>query len=191
MQTPYDNLKTLILGGGCFWCIEAVLSRVTGVRSLESGYANGQVANPTYEAVCQGDTGHTEVVRVVYDPAQLSLAQLLEVFFAVHDPTTLNRQGHDVGTQYRSAIYWADPQDEAPVRAWVLAQQAQPSYANRPIVTELAPLTMYYAAEGYHQRYFEQQPHAGYCAFVVRPKIDKLLQNFAPLARPVPPEPSA
>ena len=189
MQTLNDNRKTIILGGGCFWCIEAVLWRVKGVEHVESGYANGEVPHPTYEQVCQGDTGHAEVVRVVYDATVLSLPALLEVFFAVHDPTTPNRQGHDVGTQYRSAIYWTDPADEAPIRGWVQALQEQAAHAQRPIVTELAPLHGYYGAEAYHQRYFEQNPHAGYCALVVRPKVDKLVQHFGALARPVPPEP--
>jgi peptide-methionine (S)-S-oxide reductase len=169
--------RTITLGGGCFWCTEAVFVRVRGVLDVESGYCNGQVPNPTYEQVCSGDTGHVEVVRLRYDDSQIDLRSLLEIFFTVHDPTTLNRQGNDVGTQYRSGIYTETEQDAALARAYIQAlTQAQAFDA--PIVTEVQPLSLYSAAEAYHQDYFEQHPHQGYCAYVVAPKVAKLEKAF-------------
>ena len=170
--------KTITLGGGCFWCVEAVYVRMKGITDVESGYANGHVDRPTYEQICSGDTGHAEVVRLRYDSTQIGLADILEVFFAVHDPTTPNRQGNDVGTQYRSAIYTEHDDDLALALAYVKQLDAQRVFS-APIVTEVQPLQCYYPAEAYHQDYFEHHPNQGYCAFVVRPKVAKFEKNFA------------
>jgi peptide-methionine (S)-S-oxide reductase len=170
--------KTIVLGGGCFWCTEAVYVRMKGITDVESGYANGHIDHPSYEQVCSGETGHAEVVRLRYDSSQISLADILEVFFAVHDPTTLNRQGNDVGTQYRSAIFSADPADLELARTYIEQLTEKRVFAS-PIVTEVGPLDCYYPAEAYHQDYFEQHPNQGYCAFVVRPKVAKFEKHFA------------
>jgi peptide-methionine (S)-S-oxide reductase len=164
------------LGGGCFWCVEAVFENLQGVVDVESGYAGGRTAAPTYRDICEGNTGHAEVVRIEFDPAALSYRELLEVFFAVHDPTTLNRQGNDVGTQYRSVIYFHDPEQEAVARAVIAEAQAA---LGKPVVTELAPVPDYYRAEAYHQEYFRHNPGQGYCAVVVGPKVDKFRKTFA------------
>jgi peptide-methionine (S)-S-oxide reductase len=174
-----DGLPSITLGGGCFWCIEAVFLRVRGVEAVESGYCNGHVLAPTYEQVCAGNTGHAEVVQVRFDPAQVSLEELLEVFFHVHDPTTLNRQGADVGTQY-SGIYFTNTAQQSVARKFL--DEAQARLGGR-VVTELLPLKDYSCAEDYHQRYFENHPEAGYCAFVVAPKVDKFQTTFARLLR--------
>ena len=168
------------LAGGCFWCTEAVYVAVKGVLDVESGYCNGHDPAPTYEAVCSGRTGHAEVVKLVYDPAQVSLRDLLEVFFAVHDPTTLNRQGHDIGTQYRSGIYWTTPEQAS--EAQVVMDEMRGQFRN-PIVTELAPLRNYHPAEPYHQDFFERNPNQGYCLAVAAPKVAKLYQRFAHMTR--------
>jgi len=168
--------ETAILGGGCFWCTEAVYLEVKGVTSVVSGYTGGHVEHPTYEQVCAGDTGHAEVVRLEFDPAVISYRDLLEIFFTIHDPTTLNRQGNDVGTQYRSVIYAQSPQQEAMARQ-VIAEMAH--VWDAPIVTELAPAQVFYPAEAYHQDYFRQHPLQGYCAFVVAPKVDKFRKTYA------------
>jgi peptide-methionine (S)-S-oxide reductase len=168
--------EIITLGGGCFWCTEAVFERVRGVVSVESGYANGQVESPTYEQVCRGDTGHAEVVRITFDPEVVGLRELLEIFFVVHDPTTLNRQGADVGTQYRSAILWHEPSQVAVAQSVLREVSAALPAA---VVTELAPLQCYWPAEAYHQHYFAQHPGEGYCAFVVAPKVQKFQQRFA------------
>lgn len=177
-HAPQGDLITL--GGGCFWCTEAVFERVRGVLSVESGYCNGQSPAPSYEQVCGGQTGHAEVVRLRFDPEQVSLRELLEVFFAVHDPTTLNRQGADVGTQYRSGIYFHRPEQEAIARE-VLAE-AQTTHGGR-VVTELLPERNYHRAEDYHQHYYARNPEQGYCVFVVAAKVDKFLATFRRLAR--------
>jgi len=169
------NTQVITLGGGCFWCLEAVYELVDGVVAVESGYSNGHVMNPSYEQVCEGDTGHVEVVRVSFDADRISLREVLEIFFTIHDPTTLNRQGNDVGTQYRSGIYWQDPAHEAVARE-VLAE-AQKAHGGR-VVTELLPLTNYSRAEAYHQHYFANHPGQGYCAFVVAPKVEKFRRTF-------------
>ena len=174
---------TLYLGGGCFWCTHAVFERVQGVLQVESGYANGHVQHPTYEQVCEGDTGHAEVVRVVYDPQQIALRALLEIFFATHDPTTPNRQGNDIGPQYRSAIYTTTPEQQHVAQALV-REMAHEGQLGAPIVTEIAPLTAYWPAEAYHQDYFRKHPTQGYCAFVVGPKVHKFLKTFARHATP-------
>ena len=171
------------LGGGCFWCTEAVYQELNGVLAVESGYTGGSVVNPSYEAVCDGSTGHAEVVQVRFDNALLSYREILEVFFTIHDPTTLNRQGADVGTQYRSVIYFHSPEQQETARH-VIAEMA--SVWDAPIVTELsaAEAHAYYKAEDYHQNYFRQHPQQGYCAFVVAPKVSKLRAMFAAKLRP-------
>jgi len=166
----------ITLGGGCFWCIEAVFEQVEGVLAVESGYCNGRVRNPSYEEVCEGNTGHAEVVRVRFDSQSLSLRQVLEIFFVVHDPTSLNRQGNDVGTQYRSGVYWHDEEQASLVRAVVAELDAE---LGGKVVTELAAETNYWPAEGYHQHYFANHPGQGYCAYVVAPKVEKFRQTFA------------
>ncbi|MYM29901.1 peptide-methionine (S)-S-oxide reductase MsrA [Duganella sp. CY15W] len=170
------NTETAILGGGCFWCTEAVYLEVKGVSSVESGYTGGQTEHPSYEQVCAGDTGHAEVIKLQFDPAVISYRDLLEIFFTIHDPTTLNRQGNDVGTQYRSAIYYQSPQQEAMARQ-VIAEMAH--VWDAPIVTELSPLQTFYKAEDYHQDYFRQHPLQGYCAFVVAPKVEKFRKTYS------------
>jgi peptide-methionine (S)-S-oxide reductase len=178
-----SSIETITLGGGCFWCTEAVYERVQGVTAVESGYTNGHVLKPSYEQVCGGDTGHAEVVRVSFDPAQISLREILEIFFVVHDPTTLNRQGNDVGTQYRSGIYYQSPEQERVARE-VLAEIAASGTYRSPVVTELKVLDNYSRAEDYHQHYFAQHPGQGYCAFVVAPKVEKFRKTFAHRVRP-------
>ena len=185
LDDPAQPHQTLVLGGGCFWCTEAVFVRVRGVLDVESGYANGHVQRfpqPTYEQVCTGTTGYNEVVKLVYDPAQVSTAELLEVFFATHNPTTLNRQGNDVGTQYRSGVYFTTPAQQAEALATIVALNASGEMGT-PVVTEVQPLAAYMAAEAYHQDYFEQHPNQGYCAFVVGPKVEKFLATFKRLSR--------
>jgi peptide-methionine (S)-S-oxide reductase len=163
--------ETAILGGGCFWCIEAVYKRIEGVKSVVSGYAGGSKTDPTYEQVCTGSTGHAEVVQVEFDPAVVSYERILETFWKAHDPTSLNRQGADVGSQYRSIILYRDEaQREASERS---RAQAAKRY-ERPIVTEIRPLEAFYRAEDYHQDYFAKNPYAAYCAFVIRPKLQKM-----------------
>lgn len=170
------NVQVITLGGGCFWCVEAVFELVEGVVDVESGYANGHVDNPRYEAVCEGATGHAEVCRVRFDADRVSLREVLEIFFAVHDPTTRDRQGNDVGPQYRSAIYWHEAGQEATVRE--VSAEADAAFGGR-VVTELAPLQCYWRAEDYHQHYFARHPNQGYCAFVVAPKVEKFRRAFA------------
>jgi peptide-methionine (S)-S-oxide reductase len=167
--------EAITLAGGCFWCLEAVYELVDGVLAVESGYSNGHARNPSYEQVCGGDTGHAEVVQVSFDPARITLTEVLEIFFHIHDPTTLNRQGNDVGSQYRSGIYWHEPAQEAVVRS-VLAE-AHKAHRGR-VVTEVAPRSNYSRAEDYHQHYFANHPGQGYCAFVVAPKVDKFRRTF-------------
>ena len=178
MSTPSSSTETIVLGGGCFWCTEAVFDRVQGVTDVESGYCNGQVAKPTYEQVCTGRTGAVEVVKVEFDPAAISLREVLEIFFVVHDPTTLNRQGNDVGTQYRSGIYTtSDAQKD--VAEGVIREITESKTYKSPIVTEVVPLANYSTAEAYHQDYFANHPNQGYCAFVVGPKVEKFQKTFA------------
>ena len=170
------NIETAILGGGCFWCTEAVYLEVKGVDSVESGYMGGQAEHPSYEQVCAGSTGHAEVIKLQYDADIISYRDLLEIFFTIHDPTTLNRQGNDVGTQYRSVVYYLSPQQEAVARK-VVAEMA--NVWDAPIVTELAPAPVFYPAEAYHQDYFSHHPLQSYCAFVVAPKVAKLRAIYA------------
>ncbi|MGV3742620.1 MAG: peptide-methionine (S)-S-oxide reductase MsrA [Burkholderiaceae bacterium] len=163
------------LGGGCFWCTEAVYQELKGVLHVESGYTGGQIANPSYEAICSGTTGHAEVVRLTFDPQVVSYREILEIFFTIHDPTTLNRQGNDVGTQYRSVIYYHSPEQQGTAKQ-VIAEMA--NVWDAPIVTELSPAETYYKAEDYHQNFFRQNPMQGYCAFIVAPKVAKFRQMF-------------
>lgn len=168
--------ETTTLGGGCFWCLEAVYQELKGVLQVESGYIGGHVDNPTYEQVCDGTTGHAEVVQVRFDPDVVSYREILEIFFTIHDPTTLNRQGNDVGTQYRSVIYFHSPAQQE-IAKHVIAEMA--NVWDAFIVTELSPVTTYYKAEAYHQNYFKQNPLQGYCAFIVAPKVSKFRKTFA------------
>jgi len=166
------------LAGGCFWCLEAVYDRMKGVESVESGYIGGKNPNPTYEAVCTGRTGHAEAAQITFDTNVVSYRELLEVFFAIHDPTTLNRQGHDVGTQYRSAIFYHSP-DQKAVAEDVIAALTKEKVFDDPIITEVVPAATFYVAEDYHQEYFARNPTQGYCVAVVSPKVAKLRQKFA------------
>ena len=178
-QPHHDNLgdyPVITLGGGCFWCTEAVFDRVQGVLDVESGYCNGHLQNPTYEQVCDGNTGHVEVVQLRYDPKTISLRELLEIFFVIHDPTTLNRQGNDVGTQYRSGIYLSLATDRDVAQN--VCDQVNQAMQGK-VVTEIEMLHNYSSAEDYHQDYFENHPDQGYCAFVVAPKVKKFLQTFS------------
>lgn len=168
--------ETATFGGGCFWCTEAVFQRLQGVQKVVSGYAGGHVANPSYEQVCSKTTGHAEVIQVDYNPEEISFSELLEVFWATHDPTTLNRQGNDSGPQYRSVIFYHDPEQKAQAEASLA--EAQTDFKDK-IVTEIAPLDKFYAAENYHQNYFNQNPNQPYCSFVVGPKVDKFKKKFA------------
>ncbi|MBN2048865.1 MAG: peptide-methionine (S)-S-oxide reductase MsrA [Spirochaetales bacterium] len=160
-----------VLGGGCFWCLEAIYERVKGVLAVESGYAGGITKNPTYEQVCSGNTGHAEVVRITFDPAVISYREIIDLFWRVHDPTTLNRQGADTGTQYRSIILFADEKQESSARQSL--EEARGAF-RQPIVTEIRPLEIFYPAEKYHQDYFANNPYGGYCRAVIAPKVQKL-----------------
>jgi peptide-methionine (S)-S-oxide reductase len=174
--------QTIVLGGGCFWCTEAVYKEVRGITDVESGYSNGHVLNPSYRQVCEGDTGHNEVVKLTYDPAQISLRQILEIFFVVHDATQLNRQGNDVGTQYRSGIYYTTPEQKAEAEAMV-RQVNEEKLFGKPVVTEVAALSNYSAAEEYHQDFFEKNPFQGYCLAVAAPKVQKFRKTFTDLVK--------
>jgi peptide-methionine (S)-S-oxide reductase len=169
--------ETAVLGGGCFWCLEAVFDQLAGVQSVESGYAGGTPPNPTYEQVCAGNTGHAEVARVTFDPNQLAFRDLLGVFFAIHDPTTKDRQGNDVGTQYRSVIFCQTPEQRAIARSVVRELDAAKLWPS-PIVTEIADAAPFYEAERYHQQYFERNGGQPYCQFVVAPKVAKFRKQF-------------
>ena len=176
-------MEKATLGGGCFWCLEAVFEQLIGVDSVVSGYAGGELAAPSYEAVCAGATGHAEVVEVMFDSERISYQQLLEVFFAIHDPTSLNRQGADVGTQYRSAIFThGDAQQR--IAQKLIGELAQSNAYGAPIVTELREAPVFYQAERYHQGYFRNYPGQGYCAVVVAPKVQAVWQKFASLIKP-------
>jgi len=173
--------EAITLGGGCFWCLEAVYEQVEGVTKVESGYANGHAAHPTYEQVCGGRTGHAEVVRVTFDPARIGLREVLEIFFSIHDPTSLNRQGNDVGTQYRSGIYFHSAEQERVARE--VLEEANAAHRGK-VVTELKPVENYSRAEDYHQHYFANHPNQGYCAMVVAPKVEKFKKTFAARVAP-------
>jgi peptide-methionine (S)-S-oxide reductase len=164
-------------GGGCFWCIEAVFQRLTGVSQVESGYMGGHVDNPNYRQVCEGDTGHVEVVRVHFDPDLINYRELLDVFFTMHDPTTLNRQGNDAGEQYRSVIFYEDEEQQR-IAEDVIAEMTAAKVYPEPIVTAVEPATTFYKAEGYHQNYYNENSRQPYCMFVISPKLAKLEKKF-------------
>ena len=166
-----------VFGGGCFWCIEAIFQRLTGVSHVESGYMGGQVDNPTYRQVCGGDTGHVEVVRVTFDPDEISYRELLDVFFTVHDPTTLNRQGNDAGEQYRSVIFYTDEEHQR-IAEDVIAEMTAAKVFSEPIVTAVEPASKFYVAEDYHQNYFNENSRQPYCMFVISPKLAKFEKKF-------------
>jgi peptide-methionine (S)-S-oxide reductase len=170
--------QTAVFGGGCFWCIEAIFQRLNGVKHVESGYMGGHVENPTYRQVCGGDTGHVEVVRVVYDPDEINYRELLDVFFTVHDPTTLNRQGNDAGEQYRSVIFYSDEEQQR-IAEDVIAEMTAAKVFPDPIVTAVEPASTFYVAEGYHQNYYNENSRQPYCMFVISPKLAKLEKKFA------------
>jgi len=165
------------LAGGCFWCLEAVFDQLKGVSAVESGYMGGRTANPTYDDICGGDTGHAEVVRITFDPKQVSFRELLEVFFVIHDPTTLNAQGNDVGTQYRSAIFYHSTEQQAAAKE-VIANLDKAKLWSDPIVTEITPVAKFHMGESYHQEYFERNPGQPYCSYVVQPKVAKFRKHF-------------
>lgn len=181
-RAAQSGYEVAILAGGCFWCLEAVYDRIRGVVAVESGYIGGETANPTYEAVCGGRTGHAEAVRITFDPETVSYRALLEIFFAIHDPTTLNRQGGDTGTQYRSAIFFHSPAQRQAAEDMIAALTEQRGYAG-PIVTQVVPATQWYEAEAYHQEYFARNPFQGYCQFVVGPKVAKASKEFSQLLK--------
>jgi peptide-methionine (S)-S-oxide reductase len=181
-ENDMGETQTIVLGGGCFWCTEAVYKEVRGITDVESGYSNGHVQRPTYEQVCTGQTGHAEVVKLTYDPAQISVRQILEIFFVVHDPTQLNRQGNDVGTQYRSGIYYTTPEQKQ-VADDIIREMSQDKLFGKPIVTEVQPLANYSPAEEYHQDFFERNPNQGYCMAVAAPKVAKFRKTFLDLVR--------
>ena len=180
---PPARLEEATLAGGCFWCLDAVFSRLEGVAAVECGYSNGADPRPTYEAVCSGTTGHAEVVRLHFDPRVTSYRDVLGVFFSVHDPTTLNRQGADVGTQYRSGIYTHDAAQAREAAGFIDELERRGVY-DGPIVTEVRPVANYHRAEDYHQRYFEQHPHQGYCAAVIAPKVQAFRREYAARLKP-------
>lgn len=172
------NLQTTVLGGGCFWCLEAVFDNLQGVKSVESGYMGGQLQKPTYRQVCAGNTGHAEVVRITFDADDISFSELLDVFFTIHDPTTLNRQGNDVGTQYRSVIFYMSDEQRREAEKRIAALTAARTYPD-PIVTAVEPAKEFYMAEDYHQEYFANNSYQPYCQFVVAPKVRKFQEKFA------------
>jgi len=177
-QPESGNTETAILAGGCFWCLEAVYDQMNGVQSVESGYIGGHVTDPSYDAICTGRTGHAEAVRITFDRRGVTYRDILEVFFAIHDPTTLNRQGNDVGTQYRSAIFYHSPEQKA-IAEDIIQTLTREHVFDRPIVTEVSPVTAFYMAEDYHQKYFARNPSQPYCTYVVNPKVAKFRTSFA------------
>jgi peptide-methionine (S)-S-oxide reductase len=175
-----NNLKTAVLGGGCFWCTEAVFKRLKGVENVTSGYAGGEMDQATYEEVSSGKTGHAEVIKVEFDPTQIKYTDLLDVFFASHDPTTMNKQGNDVGTQYRSIIFYADNEQRDQAEKYIERLTADGTFSD-PIVTEVKALGKFFSAEGYHQNFYDNNKTYPYCTFVIDPKVAKLRQKFAHL----------
>jgi peptide-methionine (S)-S-oxide reductase len=174
---PSPGKQIAVLGGGCFWCIEPVFDELLGVESVESGYTGGHTANPTYKDICRGDTGHAEVIRITFDPAVISFRDVLGVFFAVHDPTTLNRQGHDTGTQYRSAVFYQSAEQKVEAEKLIAELGAAGLWPN-PIVTEVVPAQPFYLAEDHHQEYFRYNPNQPYCQAVIAPKLAKFRQHY-------------
>ena len=185
MRPGDGGLEVATLGGGCFWCLEAVFEQLSGVEKVESGYAGGTKPDPTYKEVCSGTTGHAEVIRISFDPAVISYRNLLDVFFTVHDPTTLNRQGNDVGTQYRSAIFYHSPEQQAAARAVIGTLNEQKLWPD-PIVTEVVLAPTFWKAEDYHQGYYRTNPGQGYCQWVVGPKVAKARKAFTAKLKPTP-----
>ena len=177
-ETTDTTTEIATLAGGCFWCLEAAFEQLRGVTTVESGYAGGTVADPDYQQVCTGETGHAEVVQITYDPGEISYEQLLAVFFTIHDPTTLDRQGGDVGTQYRSAIYYHDERQQQTATSFI-AELSESGIWPDPIVTEIAPLAEFYAADNYHQEYYQRNSSQPYCQAVINPKLAKLRAKFA------------
>ncbi len=177
MTTPSPNREVATLAGGCFWCLEAVFDDLQGVESVVSGYAGGHVLNPSYKDICTGRTGHAEVVQITFDPAVVSFRDLLQVFFTIHDPTTLNRQGADVGTQYRSAIFYHSTQQKTTAEH-VIAEINAAGIWGAPIVTQVAPIDVFYAAEDYHQEYYSRNPYQPYCQVVIAPKVAKFRKHY-------------
>ena len=177
-----EQKQIAVFGGGCFWCTEAVFDELRGVLSVVSGYTGGVVKNPTYDQVCAGDTGHAEAIRIEFDPRQITFRDLLTVFFATHDPTTVNRQGNDVGTQYRSAIFYDDDSQKREAESFI-EELEQAGTFGRPIVTSLEPLTHFYEAENYHQKYYANNPHQSYCQVMIPPKLNKLHKQFSQLLK--------
>jgi peptide-methionine (S)-S-oxide reductase len=165
------STKQIVLGGGCFWCVEAIFESVPGVTQVVSGYAGGDMDNPTYEDVCRHEGGHAEVIQITYDPDKISFAQLVDLFWDAHDPTTLNRQGADAGPQYRSVVFYANEDEKAQI---LTSKQTAQTHLDKPIVTQVVPLSRFYPAEAYHQNYYAQNQQQPYCAFVIRPKLQKL-----------------
>jgi peptide-methionine (S)-S-oxide reductase len=176
------KFETAVLGGGCFWCIEAIYNDLQGVQSAISGYAGGHTKNPTYEQVCGHGTGHAEVVKVTYDPGVITYQDVLDIFFSIHDPTTLNRQGNDVGESYRSIILYQNPEQERIARQ-TIKNLTEAKAFHDPIVTQVVPLTDFYPAENYHQEYFKNNPNQPYCRFVVAPKVNKFRKSHAELLK--------
>ena len=172
-----NNLDTATFGGGCFWCVEAIYLQLNGVISVESGYSGGQRANPTYEQVCSGATGHAEVVQIIFDTTKISFDELLQVFWTVHDPTTLNRQGADVGTQYRSVVFYHNDRQKELTTSYIQKLNAENAFSN-PVVTEVSPFTVFYKAEDYHQDYYNQNKSQPYCSLVIQPKVEKFKKVF-------------
>ena len=182
LMSDLSKLKTLVLGGGCFWCIETIFQDIRGVEYVESGYSGGNTPNPTYQEVCTGKTGHAEVVRITYNPEVISLDQLLTVFFHIHDPTTLNRQGADIGTQYRSVIFYSD-ENEKNTAIRIMDEITSQKLWDDPLVTELSPLSEFYRAEEYHQNYYKKNPDKSYCSLVIAPKLRKFYRDFPHLLK--------
>ncbi len=172
-----STMETATLGGGCFWCVEAIYQDVIGVHKVVSGYMGGAIENPTYQQVCSGTTGHAEVAQIVFDPTVISFAEILFIFWCTHDPTTLNRQGNDVGTQYRSVIFYHTEEQKSIAERSKAETEASDLWPD-PIVTEIAPLTIFYEGEDYHQNYFVENPHQPYCIFVINPKVQKFRKSF-------------
>lgn len=177
------NLKTAIFGGGCFWCVEAVFKRLKGVEGVVSGYAGGQIDNPTYEQVSSGSTGHVEVIKISYNPDVIKYENLLDVFFSSHDPTTLDRQGNDVGPQYRSTVFYEDEEQKKAAEEYIRKLDAEKTFSS-PIVTGIKPVSKFFAAEDYHQGFYDNNRSYPYCTFIIDPKVAKLRAKFAPLLKP-------
>ncbi len=177
-----NRFETVTLGGGCFWCLEAVYQQLKGVQQVVSGYAGGEIAHPTYEQVCSGTTGHAEVVQIIFDPEVISFENILEIFWHIHDPTTLNRQGNDIGTQYRSVIFYHDEQQESIARQSKEKTEKSGLWSS-PIVTEIVPFIKFYPAESYHQDYYRNHPEQLYCTVMISPKLEKLRTKFTHLTR--------